>query len=132
MVAAFIRGVEWQTATIDPDGPYAGYVTYNPDDLSDPLTRAFIFWSGPFAEARHTNRPLDQVCASQSARDDLAGFSSYRTIHRDLEWINEMNAAWSLVEECSARLLLAGTITPHAPDPLRDKAQVAAFLAEYQ
>ena len=127
LVAAMLRGITFHTATIDPEPPYAGWVTYPPFD--DPFTQAFVYFAGPYAEARFLTVPLDQAISSPTSCDDLAVFGRYRTRERDLVWGHELSQHWSLILQCAARLLLAGTITPHDPDPLQNASQIDAFLS---
>lgn len=129
LVAATLRGIEWNHATIERVGGYDGHVLCRPTGaFLDPQNQAFLFWAGAYAESRFTNRPLDEVTRSPNCRDDLAVFGPHRTRARDREWAAEIDLSWQLVAECAARLLVAGTITPHQPDPLQDSARVERFL----
>ena len=91
LVAATLRGIEWNHATIERVGGYDGHVLCRPTGaFLDPQNQAFLFWAGAYAESRFTNRPLDEVTRSPNCRDDLAVFGPHRTRARDREWAAEI------------------------------------------
>lgn len=130
LVAATMRGVSWDYATIVPVSSYAGHVSFRPDDAYlDEANQAFIYWAGPYAQAKCTNTPLDVVLRSESSSFDREVFGPFRSPANDRLWAEELDAAWDQVRDCAARLLLVPLLLPDTPDPLQDAALVATFVA---
>lgn len=130
LVAATLRGVVWDYATIVPVASVAGHVAFRPDAAyQDEANQAFIYWAGPYAQAKTTNAPLDLILRSESSASDREVFGPYRSPANDRLWAAELDSAWGQVQECAARLLLTPLLLPDSPDPLQDAALVAAFVS---